>query len=348
MSPRKKKILRAVIEDYILNAEPVGSKMLTERRGMNLSPATIRNEMSGLEAMGYLEQPHTSAGRVPSPKGYRLYVDELMEEHRLTLAEVRTINASLHLRIQELDRLVLEATQFLSSLTQYTAYTLTPSTSDVRLIRFELFLAGADAFVVVVVTDAQAVKNKVARTNPLPTEEDLQRLTAALNRHLVGPLLREIGEELLKKARRDAGPAAGPAGVYMATVAEFLDEIREALDRRDVVLTGQSHILGHPEYRDILKARRLLEYLSDRREMTRLSMPESSAPVRFVIGPENVAEQLHDTSVVMASYHIGENLHGLIGVVGPTRMDYAKLASRMAYFAERLGRALSGDKDIDE
>jgi len=341
LEPRKRRILRAVIEDYIRNAEPVGSKALVERWGLNLSPATLRHEMADLEAMGYLEQPHTSAGRVPSPQGYRLFVNELMEKHKLSAAERDLINASMRMKMQELDRLILEAGQFLSALTRYTAYTMTPSVTAVRFARFELFLVDHDAFVVVAVTDAQAVKNKIVRTSPPPIREELRLLTAALNARLVGILLDEIGDELLAAVRGDAGPA----GRYVIHVAAFLEELRAEFGRREVYLTGQSHLLGHPEYRDILKARELLEYLSDRREIARWAYPEPDSQVQFLIGPENVAEQLRDTSVVMASYRMGENLRGMIGIVGPTRMDYAKLASRMSYFAERLGKMLSGEDE---
>ena len=343
--PRQKRILRALIEDYIQNAEPVGSKSLAERQGISLSPATLRHEMADLEEKGYLEQPHTSAGRVPSPRGYRMFVDELMEEHRLTIEEMESINTSLRLRIKELGRLVSEATRFLSSLTRYTAYTLTASTSDARLTRFDLFPAGSDAFVIVVVTDAKTVKNRLAHSAAVPTEEELRKLTRVLNRHWAGLLLRDIGEIQVSAARREAGSA----GIHIPAVVDFLYELREEFDSRDVVLSGQEHILGHPEYRDIIKARRLLEYLSDRREMSRMSLPEPDAPVQILIGPENVAWQLRDTSVVMASYTLGDNnQRGMIGVVGPTRMDYAKLSSRMAYFARQLGKALSGELEDRE
>lgn len=344
LSTRKKKILRAIIEDYIQNAEPVGSKALVERWGLDFSPATLRHEMADLEALGFLEQPHTSAGRVPSPQGYRLFVNELMDLHRLSVAEMEAINASMHIKMQELDRLISEAGQFLSVLTQYTSYALTPHVTSVRFVRFDLFPAGAETFVIVVVTDAQTVKNKVVRPPFSPEEERLRHLTVILNIHLVGPALHEISPDLFNTVKR----AAGPGAAYVCYVADFLDELREEFDRREVFLTGQSHMLGHPEYRDILKAQKLLEYLSDRRELARLSMPDPAAPVQFLIGPENVAEQLRDTSVVMAAYHIGDNVRGLIGVVGPTRMDYARLASRLSYFANRLGRVLSGEEDNEK
>lgn len=344
LTPRKKRILRALIEDYIQNAEPVGSKALVERWGLDFSPATLRHEMSDLEDMGYLEQPHTSAGRVPSPLGYRLFVDELMERRRLTAEEMGVINASMRLKMQELDRLISEAGQFLSLLTRHTAYALTPPLGDVRIVRFDLFVADIGAFVIVVVTNSQTVKNKMVHLPHEPSEEALRRLSALLNLRLSGLLLHEITDALMSRIEREAGPAH----VYLCYVTEFISELREESGRREVFLTGQSHLLGHPEYRDILKARSLLEYLSDRRELIRLTMTEPTAPVQFLIGPENVAEQLHDTSVVMASYRIGEHLQGLIGVVGPTRMDYAKLSSHLAYFAERLGRFLSGEDLSDE
>lgn len=341
LAPRKKKILRAVIEDYIQNAEPVGSKALRERWGLDFSPATLRHEMADLEEMGYLEQPHTSAGRIPSPQGYRLFVNELMDRPRLSVAEMEAINASMRMKMQELDRLISEAGQFLSTLTQYTAYALTPHVTVVRFLRFDLFTSSPDTFVVIAVTDTQSVKNKVVHPPFTPVEEDLRRLATLLNARLVGPALHEISRVMLLTVESDLPQCAA----YVMYVSEFIEELKEEFDRREVYLTGQSHILGHPEYRDILKAQKLLEYLSDSREMARLTMPDPTVPLHFLIGPENVAEQLKDTSVVMASYHLGDNIRGLIGVVGPTRMDYAKLASRLSYFSNRLGRLLAGQDD---
>lgn len=337
--------MRALIEDYIQYAEPVGSKTLVERRGLGFSSATLRHEMVELEEMGYLAQPHISSGRVPSPQGYRLFVDELMEYHWLSEAERETINASMRLKAEELDRLILKAGEFLSLFTRYTVYALTPRVDQVRLLRFDLFTVGVATFVIVVVTDVNTVKNKVVHPPLPPVEEALRRLTEVLNGCLTGLALHAVTPERMRGVARQAGEA----GVYVPYVTEFLAELSEEFDGRGAFLAGQSHMLGHPEYHDILKVRRLLEYLSDRRELARLAVAGSDEPVRFVIGPENEAEELRDTSVVTASYRIGEHLQGFIGVVGPTRMDYAKLAARLAYVAERLGQLLSGDeKEMSE
>ncbi|MDR0671330.1 MAG: heat-inducible transcriptional repressor HrcA [Oscillospiraceae bacterium] len=341
LTSRKKAVLRALIEDYIQYAEPVGSKTLVERRGLEFSSATLRHEMVELEAMGYLAQPHISSGRVPSPRGYRLFVDELMECHGLSEAEREAINASMRLKAKELDRFILKAGEFLSLLTQYTVYALTPRINQVRLLRFDMFTAGADTFVIVVVTDVHTVKNKVVYPPFPPVEEALRRLTAVLNGHLAGLVLHDVTPENMQVVAR----RAGEAGAYVPYVTEFLAELSEEFDNREAFLAGQSHMLGHPEYHDSVKARRLLEYLSDSRELARLAGACADEPVRFVIGPENEAEELRDTSVVTASYHVGEHLQGFIGLVGPIRMDYARLASRLIYFAERLGWLLSGDEE---
>ncbi len=341
LDARKKRILKAVVEDYIQNVEPVGSKSLAERPGLDFSPATLRNEMAELTRQGYLEQPHTSAGRVPSPLGYRLYVNELMHRHQLSLSEMESINASLRLKMLELDNLLAEAGQFLASLTQYTAYTLAPRADTVRIIRFDLFAAGADAFIIVLVTQPAVVKNKLCRPPFAPEEDTLRQLSLSLNLYLVGLCVSELGE-----AHWEAVAARTPDGrPYIPFIVEFLQETERSFDTREVMLSGQSHLLSHPEYRDILKARRLLEYLSDRRELSKISTPDPATPVRFVIGPENVNEALQDASVIMATYHIGDNLQGMIGVVGPTRMDYARLSSHLSYFAQRLGHYLSGEEE---
>ena len=334
LSPRKKIILRAVVDDYINNAEPVGSKALVERGALPLSPATLRNEMSALTDMGYLEQPHTSAGRVPTARGYRKYVNELMRERNLTESERAAIDGSLHLRMRELDKLIAEAGRIVSSLTHYTAYSVMPQMEARKYLRFDLFCADQRSFVVVVVCEGGAVRNQMIHAGIPPVEEELRLLAAALNATLIGLSLSDITpgheQEILRRA--------GKGGVFYPHVIAFLRE--DAVSGAKVYVSGESRLLEHPEYRDVTRARKLLEYMTDRDELSRLPAPEQD--VRFLIGTENIAEELKDASVVVASYPVGDSLRGLIGLVGPTRMDYSALASRMSYFASRLGELFAG------
>lgn len=333
ITERKKRILRVIIESYIQTAEPVGSKTIAESSGLDLSPATIRNEMADLTELGLLEQPHTSAGRVPSPKGYRLYVNELMEEHRLSLQETQRINEALHLKMAELDRVIDQAGRIVSRLTQYPAFALSSASQRVTIKRFDLLMVERSAFIIVVMTDASVVRNRLMR---LPTDLDetqLQLLNTLLNTSFTGLSLEEITPELMKVAQHAAGEAFG----LISMAVSFAIEVLEEQEHRRVHTAGIAHLLEHPEYRSLDKAQTLMSYLSEDPDPSRFPVPRED-PMSILIGPENVADALKDTSVVMASYDIGEGMRGVIGVVGPTRMDYAKITARLSYLAEGLSR----------
>ena len=189
LTERKKKILRAVVERYIQTAEPIGSRALQELTGLNVSSATIRNELADLTELGYLEQPHTAAGRIPSPKGYRLYVNELMEEQRLSLEETRQINDALHLKMRELDKVIDQAGRMVSQLTNYPAFALAGNPKRPTIKRFDLILVDSASFIAVVMTDGNLVKNKLFRLPTDLSEPQLQLLTTLLNTAFVGKTL---------------------------------------------------------------------------------------------------------------------------------------------------------------
>ena len=196
LSERKKQILRAVVENYIQTAEPVGSKAIVASAGLKVSSATIRNEMAELENLGYLEQPHTSAGRIPSPKGYRLYVNELMEEHRLTMQEAEKINEALNLKIREMDQVMSEAGKIISQLTKYPTFALTKGNSKVVIRRYDLLMVEENSFIAVLMTDGQQVKNKLFHLQKPLSDTQLQLLGTLLNTSFTGLTLEELGPEL--------------------------------------------------------------------------------------------------------------------------------------------------------
>ena len=339
LSDRKKSILRAVIDNYIATAEPVGSKTITGLPGLQFSSATIRNEMSDLEALGYLEQPHTSAGRVPTHRGYRIYVDELMHQEVLSLQEMRDISHGIRQKMQELDRMISSAASLVFRLTNYTTYTVTPSQDQVKILRFDLFPVESENLIIVVVTDIHIVKNKLVHLSREISELSLKKLTEALNRYMTNLPLDKISTDVILRTAQ----AYDGSTEILQEVLKFLAEISRECTGCEVFLTGASHILDYPEYQDIIKARRLLEYLNNKEEISRFSRMESSAQMKIYIGPENVAEQLQDSSVIMASYDLGAGTRGLIGVVGPTRMDYSGVAARLSYFAKQLEKVFSQD-----
>lgn len=333
LTERKKRILRAIIESYIQSAEPVGSKAIAQAIGMEVSSATIRNEMADLESMGLLEKPHTSAGRIPSPKGYRFYVNELMEEHKLSLQETERMNQALRLKMQELDRVLDQAGRVVSQLTNYPAFALSSGMERVTIRRFDLLMVERNAFIIVVMTDSNIVRNRLIRLPSDLTEAQLQMLNTLLNTTFTGLTLEEITPELMRVAQHAAGDAYG----LISLVVSFAIEVLESLERRTVHTSGLAHLLELPEYQSLERAQPLLSYLSEDADPTRFPVPKDD-PMKILIGPENVADALKDTSVVVASYDIGEGMRGVIGVVGPTRMDYAKITARLSYLAEGLSR----------
>ena len=335
LSDRKKRILRAIVEAYIATAEPVGSKTVAQLAGLDVSTATIRNEMADLTDQGYLEQPHTSAGRIPSAAGYRLYVNELMDRQQLTLQETQRINDALNLKMEELDRVIDRAGKVLSQLSDYPVFTMAAAKERITVKRFDLLMVEDNTFIAVVMTDSNVVKNKLIHIPDGLSNPQLQMLAAVLNSSFVG-LSREEMEENLSKMEAHTAPGAFE---LIAMVVEFAMEVLAEQGQQKFRTAGITHLLEHPEYHSLDKAKPLMAYLSEEGEAPRLPAAlDTGKNMNILIGPENVNDALKDTSVVMASYDIGDNMRGVIGVVGPTRMDYAKVTARLSYFADSLTR----------
>ena len=258
LSERKKQILKAIIGDYIRTAEPVGSKALTEGHSLPFSSATIRNEMSELEEMGYLEKPHTSAGRIPSPQGYRLYVDELMEQPPDNGEEDTSLQTMMQTKVRELDRLIEEAGRLISSLTNYASVAVTPTMTQISIRQFEIIAVDKMNFVIVVVTDSGTVKNKMVRTMANVSKDEAELLTYVLNQTLTAIPISQITAERFDVVRRAAGLSA-----LLGPVAEFISELIADLANQKIFLEGANKLLRFPEYHDTSKAQTLLAYMSD-------------------------------------------------------------------------------------
>ena len=332
LTDRKKQILRAIVDSYIRTAEPVGSKTISQMPGMDFSPATIRNEMADLTSMGLLEQPHTSAGRIPSAAGYRLYVDELMQDYRLSMDETKTINQAMEVKMQEVDKMISQVGKLVSKMTDLPAYAVTARSASRTVKRFDLILAEAGSFILVVMLSDNQVQNKLIRLPVDVSQEDLRLLSAVLNASLTELPAEQITPELLARISRSAAGAASLVPVIVDYTVELLRQTRS-----EVYMTGQAKLLGQPEYHDVEKAQEVLTSL-DEDVISNLPATLSSGKTQILVGPENVAKELKDSSVVITKFDIGDGMQGMIGVVGPTRMDYAKITARLSYFAENLGR----------
>ena len=337
LTDRKKQILKVVVEDYVRTAEPVGSKAIAAEMG-GVSSATIRNELSDLTELGYLEQPHTSAGRVPSPKGYRLYVNELMERQRLSIAETERINQSLQMKMEELDRVISQAGRAVSSLMNYPAYVAASGKKQMTARRFELLPVDEHSCIVVMMMGDNRVKSQLLRMQLKVDTEQMPTLVNLLNSNFTGISADEMNRRLM-----DVSEQVTPQMFLLLsqTIAYAADVLEEA-GQKEVFTVGASQLLKLPEFRDADKAHQLMSFLSDSKE--NLPVPDEG-PMKILIGPENVSEALQDTSVVVASYDIGNDMRGLIGVVGPTRMDYGTVAARLSGFAEGLTR-LFGKQEL--
>ena len=334
LTERKKKVLRSVVDLYIRTAEPVGSKAITELPDMKYSSATIRNEMADLTAMGYLEQPHTSAGRVPSAAGYRLYVDELMMDYRLSMDETKSINTAIEEKMQRVDKMVEKVAKLVSQATDLPAISVASRYGGATVNRFELILAGQGSVILVIMLTNDEVVNKLIKLPVNVTEADLKILSAVLNATMTNLTAEEFTAELLERVMGAAGAAASLVPIVMEFTAETLNRQGST----NMAVAGQMRILGHPEYRDVDKAQRLMSSLDEDALANLPAVMQNANGTKVLVGPENVAQELKDTSVVMTKFDIGDGMQGMIGVVGPTRMDYAKVTARLSYFAESLSK----------
>jgi len=334
LTERKKKVLRSVVDLYIRTAEPVGSKAITELPDMKYSSATIRNEMADLTAMGYLEQPHTSAGRIPSAAGYRLYVDELMLDYRLSMDETKSINTAIEEKMQRVDKMVEKVAKLVSQATDLPAISVASRQIGATVKRFELILAGQGSVILVIMLTNDEVVNKLIKLPVSLSDGDLKILSAVLNATMTGLRTEEFTQELLERVMGSAGEAASLVPIIM----EFTTEILSRQGSTNMAVAGQMRLLGQPEYRDVDKAQRVLTTLDEDALANLPAMMQNANGTKVLVGPEHVAQELKDTSVVMTKFDIGDGMQGMIGVVGPTRMDYAKVTARLSYFAESLSK----------
>ena len=334
LSERKKKVLRSVVDLYIRTAEPVGSKAITALPDMKYSSATIRNEMAELTTMGYLEQPHTSAGRIPSAAGYRLYVDELMADYRLSMDETKSINSAIEEKMQRVDKMMEKVAKLVSQATDLPAISMSSRQGSATVKRFDLIQAGAGSFILVVMLSNDEVVNKLIKLPLHVDENDLKVLSALLNATMADLMADEFTPSLMDRVMRSAGAAAS----LVPVIVEFTTDALRRQSSANMAVAGQMRLLSCPEYRNIDKAQKVINGLDEESLVNLPAVMQGANGTKVLVGPENVAEELKDTSVVMTKFDIGDGMQGMIGVVGPTRMDYAKVTARLSYFAESLSK----------
>lgn len=343
LSPRKQQILKLVIDDYITYAEPVGSKTLLSRHDMGVSSATIRNEMAELESLGFLEQPHTSAGRAPTHSGYRFYVDSLMHRSALAPAEAARFSSVLEEKITNHDLLVEKLSAVLSDLTGYTVAVLRPEIKKAYLRHIELLPIDAQNVVIVIVTGEGIVKNKLIRMGVAVQPQFIHRLSRVLREKLVGLSMAEISLSRINEIRA----VMSTNHSVLDPVLGFISEVFEHEDERDVVLEGASNLFRFPEYQDLMRMQAFYRFLESKRGI--LSFLSETAPlIRISIGAENGYEELRDCSTVTGTYRLGSLSAGRLAVIGPTRMNYAKVVGLVDYLTRQLSTILHREEGNHE
>lgn len=331
------RILQAITDDYIRTADPVGSRTIARKYRLGVSPATIRNEMADLEELGYLEQPHTSAGRIPSDKGYRFYVDELMDPEHFPSAERERVREEVVAMQRAMEQMVHRAARLLSLLTRYTAVVMAPRISETVVRYLHLSMLDEYHVLVVLVTEPGFVQNHIVQS-PRPVDVgQLDRLAKQLNERLVGTNVRDLTRTLLDQLRADVEDEA-----FRDEVVDLVARSLLADGSEKVYLDGTLRLLEQPEFRDVERAKMLLGFL-EREEMLAnvLAQVSHRTGVQITIGSEHQQAEMHDCSMVTATYSIGGDVIGTVGVVGPTRLDYSKVVSAVGLMAESLSDVLT-------
>ena len=331
---RKMRILQAIVDDYIMTAAPVGSRTVSKRSDMGLSPATIRNEMSDLTELGFLEQPHTSAGRIPSEKAYRLYVNHIMDSAQLTDDEADYIKRHLDTRVHEVGEVIRQTAKVLSDMTNYTSMVLVPQLSSMKLKRITLIPVSDGKAMAVVVTNTGVTKNAMINVPESLSPDDIDKISKLITQKLEGHKLGEAIEEVLPSIRSEVGEQAG-------VVCDMLEDIERSLSETDVEVVGASNILDYPEYADAAKARSFLTEIEKGDYLQRVLTDASDVEMCVRIGTENDNPDMQDCSVVTVTYKAGGKNIGTMGVVGPTRMDYGKVMAVLKYMSSSLSDILS-------
>ncbi|WP_027627861.1 heat-inducible transcriptional repressor HrcA [Ruminiclostridium cellobioparum] len=338
LDDRKLKILQAIIDDYISTAEPVGSRTIAKKHELGLSSATIRNEMADLEDMGFLEQPHTSAGRVPSDKGYRLYVDQLMKINDLSESDIENIRNAMDIRINELSQLIRNASVVMSQFTKYTSMAVTPHIKRSVLKAVQVVPIEPGKALVIVVTDSNIVRNNLIRVPEKITPDVIIQVSNMLNDKLKGYTLEMLKTNFLNG---EAEQLTSLPYDLMRPILDGIEDLIKLIDRPEIYLEGTTNILNFPEFKEVQKAKEFLSLLDEKKLMSELlNTHGNNNEIVIQIGNENVIQGIKDCSIVTASYSIDDYVIGSIGIIGPTRMEYSKVVSSLNYIRNKINQEI--------
>lgn len=332
LTERKLKILQAIINDYVQTAEPVGSRTLSRKLDMSVSPATIRNEMSDLEEMGYLTHPHTSAGRVPSDKAYRLYVNNMMGDFQISPQTRQFINETLKADIDEFDRTIQRAAELLSEITNLASFAVSPKKDEDKLKFVNLLPVDEQTVILMIVAESGKISNTALKLRVPYTNEALDILARNITCNYRGRTITEVlTGNIIDDFRTDIEALSQLAGNIMPN---FMRTLSDMLNVR-LYLDGLSNIFDIPEYSDLTRAKNFVS-LFDRKDEFAKKLLDRDDGMIVTIGTENGDDDLNDCSLITATYHVNGEMVGKIGVIGPTRMKYGEVTSIVKYLTENL------------
>lgn len=330
LDDRKKKVLQAIVEEYINTAEPVSSNALTNNYGLNYSSATIRNEMADLEKKGYLDKTHTSSGRIPSEKGYRYYVDELMKDDDISLEEIKYISSKLETKVNEIEDLTKIATTTISEITHYTTLAIGPSSQDLLIEEIKFVLLGPRMLMAIILTNTGMVKETIIKFDEDITEKQVETVNYMFNQKLKGKPLETI---------------KGPLEDYLFdemtysvnVIKPIIEQIKKVIEEDSkIYLEGTNKSFDLPEFNSLEVAKKFVNVLDTKELMQDMLNSGFAQDINVYIGNENEKDELKDFSIVTFKHKVGNKDLGTIGIIGPKRMDYSKVISVMKYISKKL------------
>ncbi|MCF6463208.1 heat-inducible transcriptional repressor HrcA [Clostridium sp. Cult1] len=340
LDDRKIKVLYAVIDSYLLTAEPIGSRTISKQYDLGVSSATIRNEMSDLEDLGYLNKPHTSSGRIPSDKAYRLYVDQMLKAKKLKIDmnKKEEIKRILTRESKEIDQLIQNAAKILSAITSYTALAISPQLQKIKLKHIQLIPIDYSEILVVLVGDSGIVKNTIFRIEQEIPEEQLNRISNFLNHKLKGLTIDEIGKAMDYGIFEEIYEFKEIIDNIIPIINKSLEDVEDV----EVYADGVTKIFNFPEYKDLDKAKSFISFIEDKDLLVDilLNNPIENG-IEITIGDENIYEPIKDCSLITTTYKLGDMTIGKIGVIGPTRMDYFTTINSLKLFSMNLTEILN-------
>lgn len=339
LDERKIKVLCAVIDSYLREAEPVGSRTISKEYNLGVSSATIRNEMSDLEELGYLSKPHTSAGRIPSDKAYRFYVNNILKENKIQIdiEKKEKIKRVLTRESKELDDLIQNSAKILSAITSYTALALSPQIKKMKLKHIQLVPLDGREILIILVGDSGIVKNTIFRLDQDISPEQVERISNFFNHKLKGLTISDIRKTVTVEVFREFYEYKNLLDSIIPIIINSLEDN----DNVEVYLDGVTKIFDFPEYKDMEKAKSFISFIEDKDQLLNVLLNNTlEEGIEITIGEENIYDTIKDCSLITTTYKLGDMIIGKIGVIGPTRMDYLMVISSLKLFSDNLSEIL--------